>query len=975
MIGFKLNSKFLEEYKGKAPPFGPLGAVTFSRTYSRKMENGKQETWTDTIQRVVEGCYSIQKDHCRDLGLEWDNDKSQRSAQEMYRRMWDLRMTPPGRGLWTMGTSVIEKTPMAAFNCAFISTHDLSVNIAEPFCWAMDALMLGCGVGFDSRGAGSIVVKEPRRGGPVFEVPDTREGWVEALRVSLMPFAGKGAIPSSFDYSKVRPFGEPINGFGGTASGPGPLKELLECADRTLTGLVGQHITVTAINDIMNFIGRCVVAGNVRRSAELSLGNYDDDEFLNLKNPETNQDRLMSHGWVSNNSIFATKGMDYTRVAEMTAKNGEPGYVWLDNCRKFGRMNDPADNKDYRVMGVNPCQPATATVLTPEGIKTFADIDVGSTIWSGKQWTKVVNKWATGVKPVFQYDTKAGRFVGTENHRIFQNGERCEVGQSDSIDTCQGPAPSVTINPQDVMDGLVIGDGVRHSGKYVHLIVGSKDQDYLTSEVSGLIHGSPDVSKPTYRKVTTSIQFDDMVLLPERAIPARFVQGSVSTRAGFLRGLYSANGSLAGNRVTLKATSFKIISQTQDMLSSLGIRSYYTTNKSSDVTFSNGTYTCKQSYDLNVSTDRTKFAEIIGFIQQYKTDKLLEICSNVGTSKFAHSRVKNTYEICEITSLGDQEVFDITVDADEHSYWTGGLLVSNCSEIVLDNAELCNLVEIYPSNHVSKQDFLTTLKYAYLYSKTVTLLKTHSPRANAVMQRNRRIGCSLSGIVQAVTKFGRRQFFDMCDEGYTYLKELDREYSEWLCIPRSIKMTTVKPSGSVSLLAGTTSGIHFAHSEYYIRRIRFQENSPLLTRLEASGYPVEIDAYSKNTKVVSFPIKEENYDRGKFDVSMWEQLELTAQMQGCWADNAVSVTVTVKPEEMKDVKYALELYESRLKAVSFLPLEDHKYVQAPYETISKEKYEEMMSSITPVTSFEEIESHEVTERFCTNDVCEIVFKK
>jgi hypothetical protein len=210
----------------------------------------------------------------------------------------------------------------------------------------------------------------------------------------------------------------------------------------------------------------------------------------------------------------------------------------------------------------------------------------------------------------------------------------------------------------------------------------------------------------------------------------------------------------------------------------------------------------------------------------------------------------------------------------------------------------------------------------------------------------------------------------MCDSGYKYLKELDREYSDWMCIPKSVKMTTVKPSGTVSLLPGATSGIHFAHSEFYIRRIRFQANSKMLKILAKHGYPMEPDAYSPNTTVVSFPVKEEFFDRSKANVTMWEQLELAAALQYYWADNSVSITVTVKPEELKDIKYALELYETRLKTVSFLPLSEHGYVQSPYETISKEKYNEMTAGITPVTSFLE-ETHEVTERFCTGDSCTI----
>src|SRR5690606_31282770 len=126
-----------------------------------------------------------------------------------------------------------------------------------------------------------------------------------------------------------------------------------------------------------------------------------------------------------------------------------------------------------------------------------------------------------------------------------------------------------------------------------------------------------------------------------------------------------------------------------------------------------------------------------------------------------------------------------------------------CAEQSLEDRELCTLVESYPANHDSVEDFYRTLKFAYLYAKTVTLLPTHDERTNSVMMRNRRIGCSMSGIQQAIKKWGLNKFLaNFCDKGYEEIKKWDRIYSKWLGIPRSIKMTTVKPSGTVSLLAG-----------------------------------------------------------------------------------------------------------------------------------------------------------------------------
>jgi|TARA_R110002124_G_scaffold254777_1_gene420402 hypothetical protein len=183
-------------------------------------------------------------------------------------------------------------------------------------------------------------------------------------------------------------------------------------------------------------------------------------------------------------------------------------------------------------------------------------------------------------------------------------------------------------------------------------------------------------------------------------------------------------------------------------------------------------------------------------------------------------------------------------------------------------------------------------------------------------------------------------------------------------------MTSIKPSGTVSLLNGSTPGIHYPEDEYYIRRIRFASTSDLLPALEEAGYKIEKDSYSPNTMCVEFPVHEPLFVKGKRDISMWEQLEIAAQYQYYWADNSVSITVTFHPDEAEQIKDALEMYEARLKAVSFLRYQETGYEQAPYEPIYKEEYEEMIAKITPIQKIETNEGG-VGTRFCTTDSCEI----
>jgi ribonucleoside-triphosphate reductase len=655
MEKFKLSENFVSKYKRKKAPFGfnGLGELVYMRTYSRIKDDGKNERWWETVQRVVEGTYSMQKNHIDNYQLGWNAWQAQKSAQEMYDRIFNMKFLPPGRGLWAMGTPITEEKGLYAAlnNCAFVSTKTLKEDYSKPFCFLMDASMLGVGVGFDTKGAGEIVVKgvNKTRNKEVFEIPDTREGWVESLRLLLESyFHGTSAI--QFDYSKIRQAGEPIKGFGGVSSGPEPLKEVHDDIKKVLESNSGEPITVTTIVDIMNLIGKCVVAGNVRRTAEIVFGDPDSEEYLDLKNYKVNPHREM-YGWTSNNSIFAELGMDYTEAAKRIVDNGEPGFAWLENMRHYSRMKNGGDNKDHRVAGGNPC--------------------------------------------------------------------------------------------------------------------------------------------------------------------------------------------------------------------------------------------LEQS---------------------------------------------------------------------------------------LESYELCCLVETFPSNHDSLEDYQRTLKYAYLYAKSVTLGRTHWSDTNRVMLRNRRIGCSVSGVAQFVTNRGLDEFKNWLENGYDTIQEWDKMYSDWFAIPRSIKTTSVKPSGTVSLLAGATPGLHYPESRFYIRRVRLSNHSELLEPLQKAGYKLEPAFGSEDTTmVVEVPVDVGEGIRTASELSIWEQFSLAAFMQRHWADNQVSCTVTFDPEtEANEIAPALNYFQYHLKGISLLPRHDYgAYKQMPYEAIDEKEYNKQVKKLKNLT-FGVIKNEEAEiDKFCNNDSCEI----
>jgi len=292
-VNFTLSDNFIEKYKRKRAPFGfnGLGELVYMRTYSRLKEDGKNEMWWETVQRVVQGTYNMQKNHIERYDLGWNAWQAQRSAQEMYDRIFNMKFLPPGRGLWSMGTSLTEERGLYAAlnNCAFVSTQNLKDDLSKPFTFLMDASMVGVGVGFDTKGAESFVVRGPKpdREPEIYHIPDTREGWVESVR-RLLDSYFLGITPVVFDYTKIRKEGAPIKGFGGVSSGYKPLEEVHKMIREALDKNISEPISVTTIVDIMNMIGKCVVAGNVRRTAEIVFGDSTSDEYINLKNYKKN---------------------------------------------------------------------------------------------------------------------------------------------------------------------------------------------------------------------------------------------------------------------------------------------------------------------------------------------------------------------------------------------------------------------------------------------------------------------------------------------------------------------------------------------------------------------------------------------------------------------------------------------------------------------------------------------------------------
>lgn len=277
-----------------------------------------------------------------------------------------------------------------------------------------------------------------------------------------------------------------------------------------------------------------------------------------------------------------------------------------------------------------------------------------------------------------------------------------------------------------------------------------------------------------------------------------------------------------------------------------------------------------------------------------------------------------------------------------------------CAEIVaLANKETCNLGELYLNNLESKEEMLECAKLLYKYQKAVCAMKFYHDETTAIVNKNMRIGIGVTGVCQA--KIARDEnWFDFV---YRALKKFDKEWSKKNGWNESIRLTTVKPSGTLSLLSGSTPGVHPAYSKFFIRRVRMAANDKLVSYCKERGFKVSFQinydgTEDKNTVVVEFPCYAGDTAIVTKDMSAIAQLELVKQLQKEWADNSVSVTVYYKKEELPAIKDWLKHnYNNNLKTVSFLLHKEHGFQQAPYEEISEEVYNSIKKDIKEIEVF------------------------
>ena len=468
-----LDQGYIDQVKQDVTPhWGELGWVTYKRTYARWLpEKNRSENWDETVKRVIEGNINLDP-RLKDSPSNEVVDELTNEAKDLFKLVYGLGATPSGRNLWVSGTDYQKRNGDSLNNCWFIAIRPQKYGdshivpdylgqkqkaVSMPFSFLFDQLMKGGGVGFsvvqdnikkipavDNKIDLTIVIdkksasyadsvklgatdkaewakqNEGKSDYIYYNLPDTREGWVLAnARLIDMHFNQTNSENKTklvLDISRIRPYGAKIHGFGGTASGPMPLVEMLFDINNIINNRVNSNLTSVDCTDICNLIGKTVVAGNVRRSAELALGTSTDQDFITMKQ---DKDKLYHHRWASNNSVAIDSNFnEYEPIANGIRENGEPGIVNLDLSRNYGRIIDGYQKDiDGDVEGTNPCGEISLGNGEPCNLFEVFPYIAEQENWDLKDVFRLATRFAKRVT-FSDYDWEISRNIIYKNRRI-----------------------------------------------------------------------------------------------------------------------------------------------------------------------------------------------------------------------------------------------------------------------------------------------------------------------------------------------------------------------------------------------------------------------------------------------------------------------------------------------------------------------------------------------------------------------------
>ncbi len=904
----------------------------------------RRETWEEL-------CYRNKQMHIKKYPQLKDE------INQVYKDFVSNRKVLPSMRSMQFAGRPIEVSNNRIFNCAFTNVDDVAV-----FSETMFNLLSGSGVGYSVQK--NHVEKLPRIKGVSdkkrrFLVSDNIEGWAEAVKNLVQSYV-RGKSDPVFDYSDIRPKGAMLVTSGGKSPGPDPLRICLDKIRSVLNLAIGRKLKTIECHDIICHIADAVLAGGIRRAACIALFSYDDLDMLYCKSGDWWE--LNPQRGRANNSVVLERGAvtkdvwDNIWSVVQNSGSGEPGFVWLEDTDS----------------GVNPCCfTADMKLLTEDGYKTFGEL-------AGLDSVRIVNPngnvttgkvWSSGSKDVVNLRLSNNTVVTcTPDHLFLANGEevRADNMKSKRVST-KFSIKTVPTNQRDFKAGFIFGDGAigrvnseKHKGLEVY--IGYNDDDV-----------QPYFGVPKNRKVY-SVEAKDIAI--EYKLPAvetfnRYLP-DIDISCDFMMGVYSANGGVitSGKRVSLKTASRELALGVKEWLIKNGMTPYITVTKPTKVRFSNGEYTCKQAYAVNISgiDNLTKFAEKISFIHKYKQEALRQIIT------------ESAPKVLSVHPAGVAEVFDFT-EPETHWGIVEGCIVHN-SEIGLRSNQFCNLTEVNVSDVASQEElnarvkagaFVGTLQAGYTDFHYLRDVWKHNSEEESL------IGVGMTGIAS-----GGVLNLDL-EKAANVVNEENARVAKIVGINPAARTTCIKPSGSTSCVVGSSSGIHAWHSDYYIRRVRVGKQEALYKYLIANIPELVEDCIFKPhiEAVVSIPQKapEGSVLRNEPVIDLLNRVKRfntewvsSGHISGKQHHN-VSCTISIKDDEWESVGNWMWENRDNYTGISVLPFSDHTYKQAPFEDCDEETFLAMFNLLKDVDLSNVIENEDNTnltdQAACAGGACEI----
>lgn len=940
-----------------------LAKVVYRRTYSRK-DTGTLERWPDTVERVLGG------------NIRGHNLSDHEIARLRY-FLTERKAGPAGRGWWFSGAPA----HAALGGAALVNCWHLSCDDWRNYVTAQDVLMLGGGVGMSvehrfvsklPRVKKDVVVMHKPSRDAHFIVPDSREGWCDLLHRVLEAFFVTG---KSFTYSTVcvRGHGEAIKGFGGTASGPIPLIGMVAKICALLSARAGRSVRPVDAADVLCCIGEMVVAGNVRRSALLLMGDQWDKDYLRMKRWDLGV--VPSQRAMANFSIVSDDLNDVHPSFWKTYEHGEPyGIINRTNIQRFGRMGEEWPDT---AVGVNPCGEATLESNEPcvsgdtlimtrrHGIKPIRElVGLEVEVWNGRGWRAVRPRLTGQGQKLFRVLLSDGSHLDATAYHGFSVKDRFdhEYARTETSQLMTFSKYPVQVEPfQMEWDGGNPAANAYELG--VMMGDGFTDRDVATVDLFGEKQKLPvDGRRRAPRLANASDSHEARVRVhcahldvgQVRELRYGGVQGMQMLAEwdrpsilAFFAGWIDTDGSeTKAGGVRLYISQRERAQFAQLLLSRVGVKSSLCLMTKAGTRTNKGVRKHDMMY-LQITDARA-------------IDKTARVDTSRGHVARTKGRVQVLRRVEELPGLHDVFCFE---EPERHMGVFGNVLTYQC-----------NLQEIALPNLDGPEEFVEVARLMHRWGKRVTMEHYHNATIDEVVKRNRRIGTGITGCLRSAL-FARPSL----DAAYRAIQDENRRFAREDGVSLSARTTVVKPAGTSSKLMDCDGyeGIHPAFSRYFIQRVRFASDDPLVPMLREAGHYVEPllrldNTVDHGTVVADFyarapegaPIADEDWDT-------WKQLDTLKMAQRHWADQAVSVTAYYKREELPQLKEWMLNNLNEVKTVSFLCHSDHGFKQAPKEAITREQYDRLSGKVRPIELDAITDGATVSDLECAGGICPI----